>query len=171
LVTASTPLTIDGPGHGRALTLQSDRQTDSAGSTARITIGEDARTGATLAVRVTDRRAAGGAAFDDLAGVLGSNGATTQNVGSEDPPWHAWVAPARSTAGDIFGVDRPTTAPAPDAPIAAESDRVIVWKVDRLDGASFNVIVPREPGRYVLSIVKMTDDGDVGTASLPVTVQ
>ena len=52
-----------------------------------------------------------------------------------------------------------------------KSDRVIVWKVDRLDGASFNVIVPREPGRYVLSVVKMTDDGDVGTASLPVTVQ
>jgi hypothetical protein len=171
LVDASTPLAVDGPGHERTLTMQSDRQTYAGGSTARITIAGGGRSGATLAVRVSDRRAAGGAAFDDLAGVMGSNGATTQNLASEDPPWHAWVAPARSTAGDIFGVDRPSTSAAPDAPITAETDRVVVWKVDRLDGETFDVVVPREPGRYVLSIVKMTDDGDVGTGSLPVTVQ
>jgi len=171
LVNASVPLIVDGPGHQRALTLQSDRQFYAAGSTAKITIAGDDPSAATLAVRLSDRRAAGGAAFDDLAGVLGSNGATTQNVASEDPPWHAWVAPAGSTAGDIFGIDRPSTAAAPEAPMAAESDRVVVWKVDRLDGASFNVVLPSEPGRYVLSIVKMTDDGDVGTGSLPVTVQ
>jgi hypothetical protein len=31
--------------------------------------------------------------------------------------------------------------------------------------------VPHDPGRYVLSLIKMTDDGDVGAASIALTVQ
>jgi uncharacterized protein YfaS (alpha-2-macroglobulin family) len=171
LVAASAPVVVDGPGHERTLALQADKPIYGAGATAKITIADVDRGGATLAVRLTDRRAAGGAAFDDMAGVLGSNGTTTQVYASQDPAWHAWVTPARSTAGDIYGVDRPQAAPPRQPPMAAETDRVIVWKVDRLDGTAFSFTVPNTPGRYVLSIVKMTDDGDVGTGSLPVTVQ
>ena len=53
----------------------------------------------------------------------------------------------------------------------AASERRCYRKVDRIDRATFEVQLPRAPGRYVLAIVKVTDDGNVGTASLPMTVQ
>jgi hypothetical protein len=48
---------------------------------------------------------------------------------------------------------------------------VLTWRVDRSTGASFDVPVPHDAGRYVLSIIKMTDDGDVGAGSIALTVQ
>lgn len=173
LVDASALLVVDGPGHQRILALAADRATYAPGATAKITINDgDDRAAATVAIRVSDRRAGRGAAFDDVAGVLATSGTTTQNLSSEDPPWHAYVAPARSTAGDIFGFDRPQEAGGRVAvPMATASERVLVWKVDRIDRSTFEIQVPGAPGRYVLAIVKVTDDGNVGTASLPVTVQ
>ena len=173
MVDASVPLAIDGPGHQRSLTLSADRATYAPASSAKIAIadGDDA-SGATIAVRVSDRRASSGASFDDTPGLLASTGTTTQNLASLDPPWHTWVAPAKSTAGDIFGFDRPRqSATAADTQIALAAARVLTWRIDRSDTSSFNVTVPRDPGRYVLSIIKMTDDGDVGAASIALTVQ
>jgi len=171
IVDGSQPLVVDGPGHQRALTLSADRPTYRPASTATITIADgDDRSDATLAVRVSDRRAASGASFDDIPGVLASAGTTTQNLASLDPPWHTWVAPARSTAGDIFGFDTPRQTAAPEA-IAVAATRVFTWRVDRTSRSTFDVPLPRDPGRYVLSIIKMTDDGDVGAASLALTVQ
>jgi hypothetical protein len=171
IVNAAQPLVVDGPGHQRQLTLSADRATYAPASTARITIADgDDKSDATLAVRVSDRRATGGASFDDIPGVLASAGTTTQNLASLDPPWHTWVAPAKSTAGDIFGFDRPRQTAAPDT-IAAATTRVLTWRVYRSTGASFDVPVPHDAGRYVLSVIKMTDDGDVGAASIALTVQ
>ena len=172
IVNATLPLVIDGPGHQRLIALTPDHSAYLPGATARITIGDgDDRSPATLAVRLSDRRAAGGASFDDVPGVLSSSGTTTQNLASTDPPWHTWVAPARSKAGDIFGFDRPRQTAANDTQIVAATTRVLSWNVDRLDGGTFDVTLPREPGRYVLGIVKITDDGDVGAASIALTVQ
>jgi hypothetical protein len=172
LVDATLPLVIDGPGHQRQLSLSADRQTYVPASTAKITIADgDDRSEATLAVRVSDRRATNGASFDDIPGVLASSGTTTQNLASTDPPWHTWVAPAKSTAGDIFGFDRPRQAASTDTQIVAAATRVLTWRIDRSDRSTFDVPVPHDPGRYVLSIIKMTDDGDVGAASIALTVQ
>ena len=171
LVDASQPLVVDGPGHQRLIALKSDRATYSPGATAAITVadGNDPSAG-TIAVRVSDRRGTGGASFDDIPGVLASAGTTTQNLASTDPPWHTWVAPAKSTAGDIFGFDQPRQTAAPDT-IAAAATRVYTWRVERSTGPTVKVVVPRDPGRYVLSLIKMTDDGDVGAASIALTVQ
>jgi hypothetical protein len=125
---------------------------------------------ATLGVRVTDRRVGSGASFEDAPGVLATNGTTTQNLASSDPPWHTWVAPANSTAGDIFGFDRPRESAAIDVPRTAAA-RVLSWSVDRSDRDAVDVVVPKEPGTYVLAVVKITDDGDVGSASIALTVQ
>ena len=172
LVDASLPLVVDGPGHQRQLRLSADRTTYSPASTAKITIADgDDRSDSTLAVRVSDRRAAGGASFDDVPGVLSSSGTTTQNLASLDPPWHTWVAPAKSTAGDIFGFDRPRQTASTDTQIVAAATRVVTWRIDRSDRSSVDVPVPHEAGRYVVSIIKMTDDGDVGAASIALTVQ
>ena len=173
MVDARLPLVIDGPGHQRVIALSGDHATYAPGSTAQIAIADgDDRGDATIAVRVSDRRAASGAAFDDLPGVLATSGTTTQNLASADPPWHTWVAPARSTAGDIFGFDRPRQTAGGDTQIAVAAARVLSWHIDRTGGdMPIAVTVPRDPGRYVLSIVKITDDGDVGAASMALTVQ
>jgi hypothetical protein len=172
LVDATTPLVVDGPGHQRALALAADHPTYAPASTAKITIADgDDRSDATVAVRVSDRRATSGASFDDIPGVLASSGTTTQNLASLDPAWHTWVAPAKSTAGDIFGFDRPRQAASTDTQIVAATTRVLTWRVDRNNHASLDVPVPHDPGRYVLSVIKMTDDGDVGAASIALTVQ
>jgi hypothetical protein len=174
IIAATMPLAVDGPGHQRLLGLTADQATYRPGTTAHITVADGGdRTPATIAIRVSDRRPTGGASFDDIPGVLASSGATTQNLASTDPSWHAWVAPASSTAGDIFGFDRPTqAAPGQDAQIAVAPTRVLSWNVERTDGGgTFDVAVPHDAGRYVLSVIKMTDDGDVGAASIALTVQ
>jgi hypothetical protein len=172
VVDGSAPLVVDGPGHERAIALAPDKPSYAPGATAVVTVNDgDDRRPATLAIRLTDRRAAEGASFESIAGILAASGTTTQNTAAEDPPWHAFVAPARSTASDIVGLEAPPVASVPDEPIALETARVLVWRIEQLDGATFSVVLPRERGRYVLSIVKLTSDGDVGTASIPVTVQ
>jgi hypothetical protein len=171
IVNASVPLAVDGPGHQRLLTLTPDRTSYLPGSVATIAIGDGGDTDmATLGVRVTDRRVGSGASFEDAPGVLATNGTTTQNLASSDPPWHTWVAPANSTAGDIFGFDRPRESAAIDVPRTAAA-RVLSWSVDRSDRDAVDVVVPKEPGTYVLAVVKITDDGDVGSASIALTVQ
>lgn len=172
IVDATQPLVVDGPGHQRQIALTADRPAYAPGSTARVTVADGGDTSAsTIAVRVSDRRGTGGASFDDIPGVLASAGTTTQNLASVDPPWHTWVAPAKSTAGDIFGFDQPHPASAPDT-IAPPATHVYTWRIGRHEaGAPIEVPVPRDAGRYVLSVIKMTDDGDVGAASIALTVQ
>ena len=171
IVAASQPLVVDGPGHQRLIALSADRSAYAPGATAKITIADgDDKSDATIALRVSDRRGTGGASFDDIPGVLASAGATTQNLASVDPPWHTWVAPAKSTAGDIFGFDQPRQTAAPEG-IAAAATRVFTWNVSRATGSTLSVAVPHDAGNYVLSIIKMTDDGDVGAASIALTVQ
>ncbi|MGA2394061.1 MAG: hypothetical protein ABSH03_12055 [Candidatus Lustribacter sp.] len=172
IVDGSQPLVVDGPGHQRAIALSADRTAYAPGATAHITIADgDDPSASTIAVRVSDRRGTGGASFDDIPGVLASAGTTTQNLASLDPPWHTWVAPAKSTAGDIFGFDQVRQTATPDT-IAPPATHVYTWLVERAGGGTpVDVPVPHDPGRYVLSIVKMTDDGDVGAASIALTVQ
>jgi hypothetical protein len=171
LVSASVPLIVDGPGHQRSLVLSADKPAYAAGSVAHIAIADgDDRNPATLAIRVSDRRVGSGGSFDDVPGVLATNGTTTQNLASIDPPWHTWVAPAKSTAGDIFGFDRPRDASPVRTPTASAA-RVLSWTIDRADQSSFDVVVPKDPGHYVIAIVKITADGDVGSGSIALTVQ
>lgn len=172
LVTGTLPLAVDGPGHERLLALTADRASYAPGATARVSLADGGdTTGATLAVRLGDRQAAAGASFEDVSAILNSNGTTTQNTASTDPAWHTWVAPAQSKALDIFGDDRPRQSAAQAPELAADAARVLVWNVNRADGGTFDVTLPQEPGRYVLGVVKITDDGDVGSASIALTVQ
>ncbi len=169
---ATRDLAIDGPGHPRATTLSADRTHYAPGDTAKISIADGgAHDAATLALRLADGIPARGADFADAPDSLAAAGTTTQNPASDDPAWHAWVAPARSTAGDIFGFDRPRAAEKADTALAIAAPRALVWRIDESAGESVDVPLPREKGKYVLSILKMTDDGDVGAATISLTVQ
>ncbi len=166
---ATRPVEIDGPGHARLTTLSADRPAYAPGSTAHLTIADGGeQAGATLAIRLADGLPTGGAAFGDAPGVLAGTGTTTQDPASADPAWHGSVAPKRSTALDYAANGRP----APAAPtLGAASERALFWKIDRADREGFDVPLPQQPGRYVVSVLKISDDGDVGAATLALDVK
>jgi hypothetical protein len=169
---AARDIDVDGPGHPRATTLHADRTAYAPGETAKIGIADGGLTdGATIAVRLGDGIPARGADFVDAPDSLAAAGTTTQNPASDDPAWHAWVAPVRSTAGDIFAFDRPRAAEKTDAALTVAAPRALVWRIDQHAGESIDVPLPQEKGKYVLSILKITADGDVGAATLALTVQ
>jgi len=103
--------------------------------------------------------------------LLAVAGTTSQNIASDDPAWHAYVAPAKSTAGDIFAFDRPRAAASIESALAVAAPRNYVWKIERSALETIDVALPKEKGRFVLSILKLTDDGDVGAATIPIVVQ
>ena len=172
IVTETHTLVIDGPGHRRATALRADKPVYAPGAIATIGVDDgDLRDAATVAIRLTAGQPAGGAVFGDAPGVLALSATTSQDPASTDPAWHAWVAPARSTAGDVFGFDRPRAQPVADAILSAASPQALVWRVERLSGPSFTVQLPAQAGTFVLSVLKISDDGDVGAASVPLTVR
>ncbi|MFN2461351.1 MAG: hypothetical protein ABR591_11785 [Candidatus Velthaea sp.] len=169
---ATQRLAVDGPGHVRLTTLSADKPAYAPGAVAKISVADGgARGGATVAVRLGDGRPARGAAFEDAPDALAAAGTTSQNPASDDPAWHAWVAPARSTAQDVFGFDRPRVVDRVDATLATAAPRALVWRVERSEGGDLEVPLPVEKGAYVLSVLKITDDGDVGAATLSLTVR
>ncbi len=170
---AARSVPIDGPGHPRATTLSADRAEYAPGDTAKVTIADGGiHEVATVALRLGDGLPAQGADFVDAPDALAAAGTTTQNPASDDPAWHAWVAPAHSTAGsDIFGLDRPRAAVKTDAALTVAAPRALIWRIDANAGESVEVPLPQEKGKYVLSILKLTDDGDAGAATISLTVQ
>jgi hypothetical protein len=172
LVTATHTLVIDGPGHRRVTALHADKSVYAPGAPATITIDDgDLPGGATVAIRLTDGAPARGAVFADAPGVLALSATTSQDPASTDPAWHAWVAPARSTAGDVFGFDRPRAQPPADPILSASSPQALIWRVERLSGNALTIQLPAQTGTFVLSVLKISDDGDVGAASLPLSVR
>ncbi len=166
---ATQRIAIDGPGHARATTLAADKPLYTAGSVAHVTIVDgNLQGGATLAIRLGDARASSGASFEDAAAVLAGTGTTTQNPASSDPAWHASVVPTRSTALDLSSNERSVP---PAEPLGAPSERALLWRIDRVDREGFDLALPQAPGRYVVSVLKVSDDGDVGAATLAIEVR
>nr|MDP9106462.1 hypothetical protein [Candidatus Eremiobacteraeota bacterium] len=150
--------------------LAADKPVYAPGSVAHVTIADgNLQSGATLAIRLADTRASSGASFEDAAAVLAGTGTTTQNPASSDPAWHASVVPTRSTALDLSGSDR-SSAP-PTEVLGATSERSLLWRIDRTDREGFDLALPQAPGRYVVSVLKVSDDGDVGAATLAIEVR
>ena len=169
---ATAGVTIDGPGHLRATELTLDRATYDAGATAHVTVRDGGETGAaTYAIRVADGRESGSALFDDAPAVLASGGTTSENPASENPTWHAYVEPASSKASDIFTAEQPRKAPTDVPSIGAAAPHTMLWLMRRSSGGGFDVEVPKYPGRYVLSLLKISENGCVGAASIAFEVR
>jgi hypothetical protein len=164
--TGTAVVNIDGPGHAREMQLTLDKPAYVAGDTAHVTILDgDVRSDATVAIRIADGRESGPALFDDAPAVLDIGATSAQAPASADPQWHAYVAPVHSKASDIFAAERPRRPP-PDLPaIGVAAPRTMYWRIARLSGQTLDVPVPKERGHFVVSILKVSDDGDVGAAS------
>ncbi len=157
---------LDAPGHAVEMGLALDRQSYAPGDVAQVTLrGGDAPSGATLALRIADGNASGAAYFGDAADILGTGATTQQTPSSADPQWHAYVVPRSSKASDIFAAERPRRVADEVPSIGAVAVRTVYWHVERGTGTTFNVPVPTQPGRYVLSVLRIADDGDVAAAS------
>jgi hypothetical protein len=166
---ATQRLAVDGPGHARDTRLAADKASYAPGGVAHVTIADgNATAGATLAIRLADARPSSGASFEDATAVLAGSGTTTQNPTSSDPAWHASVVPTRSTALDLAANER--SAPSAET-LGATSERALVWRIARAAKEGFDVTLPQTPGRYVVSVLKVSDDGDVGAATLALEVR
>jgi hypothetical protein len=166
------PVNVDAPGHPRVTDLALDKASYAPGEMAHVAIRDgDFKGGATIAYRIADGRESGPALFEDAPGVLASSATSSQAPASDDPEWHAYVAPARSKASDIFAAERPRKAGDEPPSIGAAAPRTLLWRIARDESANLDVPVPAERGHYVLSILKISDDGDVGAASVAFNVQ
>jgi hypothetical protein len=161
------------PGHARVTELALDKTSYAAGETAHLTIRDgSAPPGATIALRVADGRESGPALFDDAADLLGTGATSEQAPASADPEWHTYVQPARSKASDIFAAERARKVATEAPTIGAAAPRTLRWEVVRSTTPStIDFEVPAERGHFVVSILKILDDGDVGAASLSFNVQ
>ncbi|HTV73586.1 MAG TPA: hypothetical protein VME66_07780, partial [Candidatus Acidoferrales bacterium] len=168
----ATPVAVDGPGHPREVALSLDTTTYAPGAIAHLTLSDGGISGATIAVRIADGRESESAYLDDAPDVLRIGGTTTQNPASENPAWHAFVAPAGSKAADVYAAERPRTQETNDLTLgAAASPRTYFWRVAHTDGTVPDVVVPTDPGHYVLSLLEIADDGDVGADSVSLDVR
>jgi hypothetical protein len=172
IATGSADVNVDGPGHARETEIVLDKSVYAQGDVALVTIDDgDSKSDATLAVRVADGRESGPALFDGAEDVLRVGATSAQAPASSDPEWHAYVAPAHSKASDIFAAERPRKEP-PELPtIGVAAPRTMYWHVARLTGQTFDLDVPKERGHFVVSILKISDDGDVGAATASFNVQ
>lgn len=167
----SSDVHIDGPGHVRLTELRLDKTAYAAGEMLHATLRDgEPKSASTIAVRIADGRESGPALFDDVADLLATGATSAQTPASDDPQWHAYVAPARSKASDIFAAERPRQVGTDTPSIGVAAPRTQLWRVARDRDAALDVAVPREPGRYVISIMRIADDGAVGAASASFTV-
>jgi hypothetical protein len=156
---------VDGPGRALALELTLERNAYGASETLHATLHGGAPGAATFAVRVADGPESAPAYFEDAPAVLAGGAASTQAPALDDPEWHAYVAPLRSKASDIFAAERPRKVGNDLPTVGAAAPRTLYWSVARGKGDTLDVPVPDEPGHYVLSVLRISDDGDLGAAS------
>jgi len=162
----STSVRIDGPGRALATSLALDRTAYAPGDTLHATLREGAgRGGATVAVRIADGPESGPAYFEDASAILAPGETSTQVSASDDPQWHAYVAPARSKASDIFAAERPRKVGSDLPSVGVAAPRTLYWQVARAGPGPLDVPVPGYAGHFVVSVLRMADDGDVGAAS------
>ncbi len=172
IAVGSADVGIDGPGRSLATTLTLDKPTYADGDVMHATLHDGgSHAGATFALRIADGRESGAADFDDVPDLLAAGATSEQTPASDDPEWHAYVAPARSKASDIFAAERPRKVAREVVALGAAATRTMFWEIDRTSGDTLDVPVPKERGHYVISILRIASDGDVGAASASFNVQ
>ncbi len=172
IVQGSVPLAVDAPGHARDIVLALDRASYAPGDVAHVTLRDgDSRAGGTAVIRLADGRASGSALFDGADDLLRVGGTTSQAPASENPGWHTWVASGRSKTNAFFGDEGVARGDAGPPAVGSAAARTLIWRVERSERETFDLVLPRERGRFVLSVMKIYDDGDVGAASAGIAVQ
>ena len=165
----SIPLLVDAPGRplGAALSLDRTAYDPGAMATAKI---EDVQPGTgTVFVRITKGIPTGSALFASAPDLLAIGTTATQDSAVGGASWHPWV----DSTGDhaVIQTFARRSAPPADLTMTQADTASLYWKVDRASGDSVTVPVPALPGKYVLSLLKVDDDGRVTAASSDLLVR
>lgn len=166
---SSVPLVVDAPGRPLSATLQLDRNAYAPGATAVLKIS-DVRAGAgTAFVRISKGMPSGSALFTSAPDLLQIGTTATQDTATEGASWHPWVDSTGAHA-EIQTFAR-RTAPPDDLTMTQADTASVYWNVDRQSGDAISVPVPAAPGKYVISLLKVDDDGRITAASTDLVVQ
>jgi len=123
----------------------------------------------TVIVRVSRGAPSGGAAFESAPGMLDVDVTSTVSSAPADATWHPWVD-ASGQHAPLLGFAR-RSQPSPEALLAQSDSRAVSWKVGRATAAGFDLTLPSEAGRYVLSVLRIDDDGRVTAATSNIEVR
>jgi hypothetical protein len=172
IVADAIPIAIDGPGHVRATELTLERSPLQPGEAAKVQVHDGpAVSSATFAIAVTDGLPSASSSFAQTPGVLQAGGTVSQFPASSAPQWHTFVQPAGSHASDIYSAERPRRIPTEPPTIGAATPVTHVWRIERTAAATIDVPLPAQRGTYLISLLKIDDEGEVGAAAIAVTVR
>jgi len=165
---SAVPLAIDAPGRPLSATLQPDKAAYAPGTTALLQL-DGVRPGAgTLFVRITKGTPSGSALFTSAPELLAVGTTATQDTAGDGASWHPWVDSTGQHA--LIQTFARRTAPPDDLTMTQADTASVYWRVDRHTGDSIAVPVPASPGSYVVSLLKIDDDGRVCAASATLQV-
>lgn len=165
----SVPLTLDAPGRPMNASIAMPPGNFSPGAPVNVTLRDVAIGAGTTIVRISRGAPSGGALFESAPALLAVGLAATQISAPEGRTWHPWVDSTGEHA-QVLGFERRSSAPQ-HLSLEQADTQAVWWNVARSDGGSIAVQIPSVRGRYVLSILTITDDGRVISASSPITVQ
>ena len=165
----SVPLVLDAPGRPMSATIAMPSETFEPGAPVTVTLRGVAPGTGTTVVRVSRGAPSGGALFESAPSLLAVGIAATQVSAPEGRTWHPWVDSTGEHA-QVIGFER-RSSPPQNLSLEQADTQDVWWNVAHFDGASIAVQMPSARGRYTLSILTITDDGRVISASSPITVQ
>jgi len=139
------------------------------GAPVNVTLRDVAPGAGTTIVRISRGAPSGGALFESAPALLAVGIAATQISAPEGRTWHPWVDSTGEHA-QVIGFER-RSSPPQNLSLEQADTQDVWWNVARFDGSSIAVQMPSTRGRYTLSILTITDDGRVISASSPITVQ
>ncbi len=165
----SMPLALDAPGRPQLVPLALAARTLEPGATTTLTLRGVKPGAGTAVVRISRGAPSGSALFDTAPSLLALGLTATQVSAPSGSTWHPWVDSTGEHAL-VIGFER-RGAPPKNLSIADADTQAISWSVVHADGEPIPVKLPKERGRYTLSVLEMTDDGRVLAASSEITVQ
>ncbi|HZZ65975.1 MAG TPA: hypothetical protein VFE17_10780 [Candidatus Baltobacteraceae bacterium] len=166
---SSVPIRVDAPGRPVAAPVLLNRPAYQPGTTASAQI-TGLRPGAgTLVVRLTRTLPTGSAMFDTAPDLLAIGSTLTQDSAVDGDSWHPWVDSTGQHA--VIQTFARRTAPPADLTMTQADTASVYWKIDRQAGDAVQIPVPTLPGKYILSLLKVDDDGRVTAASTDLIVQ
>ena len=160
------PLALDAPGRAIASALGDPGPALHPGAIVTVPMSGGA---GTVIVRLSRGAPSGGAAFDTAPGLLDVDVTSTVSSAPADATWHPWVD-ATGQHAPLLGFSR-RSQPPQDATLAQADTRAVSWKVARAGAAGFELTLPSEAGRYVLSVLRVDDDGRVTAATSNIEVR
>jgi hypothetical protein len=164
----SVPLVLDAPGRPMSASIAMPSDTFAPGAPVNVTLRDVAPGAGTTIVRISRGAPSGGALFESAPALLAVGIAATQISAPEGRTWHPWVDSTGEHA-QVIGFER-RSSPPQNLSLEQADTQDVWWNVARFDGSSIAVQMPSTRGRYTLSILTITDDGRVISASSPITV-